>query len=84
MSESGFPKLDTPRKARLKGAAEFIDAKGILYLHTDLFNFYRVSKTCGWAILAEESEANDRRLQNNLEKPKTRGRKPLLSPKQIR
>ncbi|KAF1831442.1 hypothetical protein BDW02DRAFT_56214 [Decorospora gaudefroyi] len=52
MSKSGIPNFDTPKKARLKGAAEFMDAKGIAYSHNDLFRFYDVSKQQGWAILS--------------------------------
>ncbi|KNG52861.1 hypothetical protein TW65_09314 [Stemphylium lycopersici] len=40
MSKKGICNFDMPKKARIKGAAEFMDAKGIPYLHTELFNFY--------------------------------------------
>tara|TARA_R110002003_G_scaffold699_2_gene21083 strand:- start:3774 stop:4625 length:852 start_codon:yes stop_codon:yes gene_type:complete len=53
-------------------------------IHTDLLKFYNVSKTRGWAILAENSQADDRKLKNNPERPETRGRKPLLSARQLK
>jgi hypothetical protein len=47
MSKSGISNFDTPKKARIWGAADFNDAMGIPYFHTDLFNFYGVSKQQG-------------------------------------
>ncbi|KAF1838592.1 hypothetical protein BDW02DRAFT_488834, partial [Decorospora gaudefroyi] len=54
MSKRGISNFDTPKKARIKGAAEFMDAMGIPYFHTDLFKFHHVSKQQGWAILKEK------------------------------
>jgi hypothetical protein len=84
MSKRGISHVDTPRKARIKGAAEFMDAMGIQYFKTDLFNFHNVSRQQGYAILAESEQADDRRLEHHLYKPETRGRKLLLSQDQIR
>jgi hypothetical protein len=83
MSKRTLSQLDTPKKARIKGAAAFMDAKGIPYFHSELFNFFDVSKHQGWRILAEPNQADDWRLQHNPKKPETRGRPPLLSPKQL-
>ncbi|KAF1943307.1 hypothetical protein EJ02DRAFT_343427, partial [Clathrospora elynae] len=46
----------TPKKARIKGAADFMDAKGIPYFHTNLFEYYNVSKEAGWAIIKQDNE----------------------------
>jgi hypothetical protein len=45
------------KKARIKGAAEYMDAKNIPYSHNDLFRFHDVSKKQDWAIIKEESLA---------------------------
>jgi hypothetical protein len=42
MSKREILLVDTPRKARIKGAAEFMDAMSIQYFVTDLFNSHNV------------------------------------------
>jgi hypothetical protein len=84
MSRSGVSNFDTRKKARIKGAAEYMDAENIPYSHNDLFRFYDVSKEQGWAILKEESMAADRTHHNSELTPEKRGRKTLLSPEQVR
>ncbi|EDU42948.1 HMG box protein [Pyrenophora tritici-repentis] len=83
MSKSGISNFDTPKKARIKGAAEFMDAKGIPYLHTDLFAFNHVSKQQGWAILKEKGVEHDRTHHNDPTTEEKRGRKPKLSQKDL-
>ncbi|KAF2818315.1 hypothetical protein CC86DRAFT_472932 [Ophiobolus disseminans] len=56
MSKSGILNITTPKKARIRGAADFNDAMGIPFIHADLFRFYGVSKQQGWAILKEGME----------------------------
>ncbi|KAF1936321.1 hypothetical protein EJ02DRAFT_359383 [Clathrospora elynae] len=56
MSKSGICNITTPKKARIRGAADFNDAYGIPYYHTNLFKFYGVFKQQGWAILKEGME----------------------------
>ncbi|KAF1838328.1 hypothetical protein BDW02DRAFT_476047, partial [Decorospora gaudefroyi] len=56
MPKSIFHPYDTPKKSRIKGAADFMDYKGIPYFHTELFSYNRVSKTRGWAILQQDNE----------------------------
>jgi hypothetical protein len=61
-SRSGIGDIYTQKKARIKGAAEFMDAVSIEYFKTDLFNFHNVSQQKGYAILAEpdvRSQAKD-------------------------
>jgi hypothetical protein len=58
MSGSRIGDIYTPKKERIKGAAEFMDAMGIGYYKTDLFNFLNVSRQQGYAILAEHDQAD--------------------------
>lgn len=66
----------TSKKARIKGAFEFLEAKKLPYRKNDLFAHFEVSKATGYRILAEESS---RTRHNNPEIPETRGRKRKLS-----
>jgi hypothetical protein len=94
MSKSGISNFDTPKKARIWGAADFNDAMGIPYFHTNLFNFYGVSKQQRWAILKDGLQETvpkglpefsfDQSHHNNPAVPEKRGRKPILTPSQIR
>ncbi|KAF1947856.1 hypothetical protein EJ02DRAFT_7111 [Clathrospora elynae] len=54
MSKSGIANFDTPKKARILSVADFNDAHGVPYFHTNLFKFYGISKQQGWAILKED------------------------------
>ncbi|KAI1566413.1 hypothetical protein A1F97_08879 [Pyrenophora tritici-repentis] len=56
MPRSTNHRIETPKKAKIKGAAEFMDAKGITYFHSDLFSFYGVNKHQGWAILNDKDD----------------------------
>jgi hypothetical protein len=51
MSKNGIPNFDTPKKARVKGAADYLNYLGIKYNHNDLFRYYNVSKEAGWEML---------------------------------
>ena len=51
ISRQGIVKIDTPKRSRIKGAAEYMDAKGIPYSHNDLFKFHDISKEQGWTYL---------------------------------
>jgi hypothetical protein len=82
MPKSTDREIETPKKAKIKGAAEFMDAKGITYLHSDLFRFYGVNKQQGWGILSDKSDESSRRHHNRQTPPERRGRKALLSPSQ--
>ncbi|KAH7347983.1 hypothetical protein BKA66DRAFT_477760 [Pyrenochaeta sp. MPI-SDFR-AT-0127] len=93
MRRNGIVNISTPKKARIRGAADFNDAMGISYYHSDLFRFYGVSHHQGWAILKEGIEEEvpddlpqfsfDRTHHNNHAVEERRGRKPKLSPKQL-
>ena len=72
---------DTPKRSRVKGAIEYVEARNIPHSKEDVFRFNAVSHRQGWAIISEGSK--DRRHQNTGEGER-RGRKPLLSSKDIR
>ncbi|KAB2101156.1 hypothetical protein AG0111_0g10519 [Alternaria gaisen] len=44
MSKKGVFKVNVPKRSRIKGAADYMDAKGIPYSHDDLFKLHDVSK----------------------------------------
>jgi hypothetical protein len=74
MSRSGISNIPIQKKKPIKGTSEFMNAIGIEYFKTDLFNFHNVLRQQGYAILAEPDQAEDRRLGNNPEKKELRGR----------
>jgi hypothetical protein len=79
MSRNGISNIDTLKRSRIKGAAEYMDAKGIPYSHNDLFKFHDVSKEQGWAILKQDSWTADRRYEHSELTTENRGKKPFLS-----
>lgn len=73
----------TPKKAKVRGVAEYLEAKGIAHSKEDIFRHFGVSHRQGWAMLLEGSV--DRRHHNREDVEKDhRGRKPLLGQKEIR
>ena len=71
----------TPVKAKVQGAVEFCERMGISYYKEDVFRTFDVSREQGYAFLRNDSA---RRLENNSDAEETRGRKSLITPKQIR
>lgn len=77
----------TPKKAKVQGAHEFIEAKGLQYpnglpvfkQHT--FDFFHVNKDSGWNAIHPDSIS--RRHRNDPDTPKRRGRKSILSENDI-
>ena len=67
----------TPKKARIQGTCDFLDAKGIFYSHNDIFRFHRVCKTSGWKALRESRDFDSRTFHSTF--AETRGRKKKLS-----
>ena len=72
---------ETPRKARVKGAIDYMEARGILHFKVDVFRFNGVSKTRGWEMLKNDNELDDRQHHNSMQEH--RGRKPILSAKDL-
>ncbi|KAF2193554.1 hypothetical protein K469DRAFT_734875 [Zopfia rhizophila CBS 207.26] len=76
---------ETPTKSRVRGAIEYMEARGIPHSKEDVFRFNAVSHRQGWAMISEGSE--DRRHAHTEEAQEHgdhRGRKPLLGAKEIR
>jgi hypothetical protein len=65
---------DTPNKAKVRGAVEFLEAKGIPHFKSEVFDHFIVKHRQGWAMISEASE--DRRHRNtNGEEHRGRPRK---------
>jgi hypothetical protein len=71
---------DTPKKAKIQGAIEFMEAKGIPFFKEDVFRHFGVSHNRGWQILRDSS----RRHHNNSDTEEQRGRKCLISAKDLK
>jgi hypothetical protein len=65
------PHYDAPTKVKVKGAAEFMRAKGIDFNNTDLFEHFNISRRNGYHIL----KGTDRRRGNEPSIEETRGPK---------
>jgi hypothetical protein len=75
--------FDTPTKAKVRGAVEFLEAKNIEHTKADVFRHFGVTHRQGWAMISEGSV--DRRHHNRDDLGgDTRGRKPIISPQHIR
>ncbi|RTE68577.1 hypothetical protein BHE90_017048, partial [Fusarium euwallaceae] len=51
----GAQQHDTPKKARVKGAIEFLEYHGLPYKKEEVFEFFDVSRPAGYKLLHEES-----------------------------
>ncbi|KAK4122584.1 hypothetical protein N657DRAFT_664494 [Parathielavia appendiculata] len=72
-------KYSTPKKVRIQGAIDFLEAKGIPHHKNDIFRFYGASRRSGWRALAEPREFDGRRLGHTILRPEQRGRPSKLS-----
>lgn len=45
----------TPKKAKVRGAIKYMEARGIKHLKADVFRHFKVSKRQGWAIISKGS-----------------------------
>jgi hypothetical protein len=72
---SGHKHFRTPRKARIQGAYEYLEAKGISYAKNELFWHFEVSKASGYRII---SAASSRMRQHDPDVPDGRGLKRKL------
>ncbi|KAK7423451.1 hypothetical protein QQZ08_009020 [Neonectria magnoliae] len=68
----GAEHLDTPRKARIKGAIEFMEAHDIPFAKKDVYKFNGVSERTGRRV---QKSKTDRTRHNDPMKPEIRGRK---------
>ena len=78
---SEYCQKTTPIKARIQGAVEFLEKKGIKGLNEDVFRANGVSHATGYRIL---KSSNPRTQINDPTRKETRGRKKVNTPEQIR
>ncbi|KAM3522917.1 hypothetical protein MY4038_008417 [Beauveria bassiana] len=69
---------DTPKKARLRGAFEFLEYQGLPFRRKDLYEFFEVSPRQGQVIL-DDPDASCCTRHNSPIKAETRGRKRAFS-----
>ncbi len=81
-SENHYNHHDTPTKAKVQRIIEFCERMNISYFKNDVFKTFEVSKQQGYQMLQPEIFA--RRRNNDSEHEETRGRKSLISDKDIR
>ncbi|OCK87251.1 uncharacterized protein K441DRAFT_671070 [Cenococcum geophilum 1.58] len=72
----------TPKKAKVRGAIKYMEARGIKHLKADVFRHFKVSKRQGWAIISKGS-VNQRHYNHEDLNKDNRGRPPLLNRKAI-
>ncbi|KAL2053609.1 hypothetical protein ABVK25_006262 [Lepraria finkii] len=75
-------KYDTPRKAKVQGAYEYLVAKGIPFKDTELFDYFDVEKRAGYRFIAEGEPS--RTIRNQEGYNKTRGRPNKLTGADVR
>ena len=73
----------TPTKAKVRGVAEYLEAKGIEHAKEDIFRHFGVSHRQGWAMLSEGSVDRRHHNREDIEKDH-RGRKPQLTSEDVR
>jgi hypothetical protein len=67
----------TPKKARVKGTVDFLEANGIPHFKSRVFQFYGVGKNSSWNIL-RQNDLEDSRTHHSV-MPDRRGRKKKIS-----
>jgi hypothetical protein len=72
---------DTPTKAKVCGAVEFLEAKGIPHFKSEVFDHFNVKHLQGWAMISEASE--DRR-HHNTDGEEHRGRPRKITNQQLK
>ena len=83
MADFNNPKhYETPTKSKVRGAIDYLEAKGIPHFKEDVFRHFGVSHRQGWAIISKGSV--DRRHHNAEGVEERRGRPPLISQEQIK
>src|ERR1700722_16128777 len=76
----GPPNFETPTKAKVQGAVEYLHAKGRFGENEEVFKHFKVGHTRGYAMLND----NPRRHHNNPEVQENRGRKPIIGAKELK
>ena len=75
-----FLQKTTPVKARIQGACDFLESEGLKISKEKVFRYNSVSRATRYRILRSN---NPRTLKNDLTRKKTRGRRSLISPREI-
>jgi hypothetical protein len=73
---------ETPTKSRVRGAIEYMEARGIPHSKEDVFRYNGVSHRQGWAMISEGSV--DRRHHNDPDVKERRGRPYIISNTQLK
>jgi transposase len=73
----GYPYHTTPKKAKIQGAVEFLEAKKIPHFKSDIFKQFGVSYPTGWRYLREPDSYGSRTYHSAF--PDRRGRKSKIS-----
>ena len=73
----GFQHHMTPKKARVRGTIDYLEANGIPHFKSRVFQFHGVGKNAGWKILREDKH-QDSRTHHSVG-PDRRGRPKKLS-----
>jgi hypothetical protein len=50
---------DTPKRAKVRGAIKYMEARGIPHLKEDVFRFNGVGHRQGWAMISEGRMCHD-------------------------
>ncbi|KAF2627901.1 hypothetical protein BU25DRAFT_431205 [Macroventuria anomochaeta] len=53
---------DTPKRSKVQGAVEYLEAKGIPHYKEDIFQHFEVSHCQGWAMISDDSLQNIERM----------------------
>ena len=72
---------DTPTKAKVQGAYEFLQKKGLSYDPREIFDTFGVTHRTGYRIIKPEASSRQRAHQSLIE---TRGRKHKMTAEQAR
>jgi hypothetical protein len=72
---------DTPTRSCVRGAIEYMEARGIPHSKEDVFRFNQVSHRQGWAMISQGSV--DRRHHRS-DRPERRGRPRLITNNQLK
>ena len=75
-----FLQKTTPVKARIQGACDFLESEGLKISKEKVFRYNGVSRATGYRILRS---SNPRTLKNDPARKETRGRRSLISPREI-
>ncbi|KAL2047773.1 hypothetical protein ABVK25_011385 [Lepraria finkii] len=76
-----YKTYDTPQKAKIQGAEQYMRAKGIPHNPRDIFDFFDVEERPGYKFIEYGAPSRTRKNQDIIE---TRGRKPKLSGADVR